>query len=144
MQTALDELQQLLTTDYYVAVINDDMQTALEQIKTVVESVITSTSTNRGPGRRSEPRGFHHCLEIDFASIDKAEDSTKAKTLPEVYRAPSRKKAGRTARQRARKAGFNGKRHPLLMEGIDCRLDICGQGFRLGSDPRYCRLDLIT
>lgn len=38
MQTALDELDQLLTTDYYVAVINDDLETAFEQIQTVVNS----------------------------------------------------------------------------------------------------------
>lgn len=38
MQTALDELQQLLTTDYYVAVINDDLDTALAEIKTIVSS----------------------------------------------------------------------------------------------------------
>jgi guanylate kinase len=38
METALNELRQLLNTDYYVAVINDDMQTALDQIKTVVSS----------------------------------------------------------------------------------------------------------
>lgn len=38
METALNELQQLLNTDYYVAVINDDMETALAQIKTIVDS----------------------------------------------------------------------------------------------------------
>lgn len=38
MQTALKELQQLLTTDYYVAVINDDLDTALAEIKTIVDS----------------------------------------------------------------------------------------------------------
>jgi guanylate kinase len=38
METALKELQQLLTTDYYVAVINDDLETALNQIKTIINS----------------------------------------------------------------------------------------------------------
>ncbi len=38
MQTALDELEQLLTTDYYVAVINDDLDTAFSQIQTITES----------------------------------------------------------------------------------------------------------
>ena len=38
MQTALDELDQLLNTDYYVAVINDNIETAFQQILTVVES----------------------------------------------------------------------------------------------------------
>lgn len=38
METALNELQQLLTTDYYVAVINDDLDTALSQIKTIISS----------------------------------------------------------------------------------------------------------
>jgi guanylate kinase len=38
LQTALDELQQLLTTDYYAAVINDDLETTYRQIKTIVES----------------------------------------------------------------------------------------------------------
>lgn len=38
MQTALDELDQLLNTDYYVAVINDDLSTAFNQIQTITES----------------------------------------------------------------------------------------------------------
>jgi guanylate kinase len=38
MQTALDELQQLLTTDYYVAVINDDLEETYQHITTVVDS----------------------------------------------------------------------------------------------------------
>jgi guanylate kinase len=38
MQTALDELDQLLTTNYYVALINDDLDTAFNQIKTITES----------------------------------------------------------------------------------------------------------
>jgi guanylate kinase len=38
MQTALDELQQLLTTNYYVAVINDDLEETYQHIKTVVDS----------------------------------------------------------------------------------------------------------
>lgn len=43
MQTALDELDQLLNTDYYVAVINDDIDTALAQILTVVNSANHTT-----------------------------------------------------------------------------------------------------
>lgn len=38
MKTALKELQQLLTTDYYVAVINDDLDEAFQQIKTITSS----------------------------------------------------------------------------------------------------------
>jgi guanylate kinase len=38
LQTALDELQQLLTTDYYVAVINDDLEETFKQIETIVTS----------------------------------------------------------------------------------------------------------
>jgi guanylate kinase len=38
METALRELQQLLTTDYYVAVINDDLDTVFNQIKTITSS----------------------------------------------------------------------------------------------------------
>lgn len=43
MQTALDELDQLLNTDYYVAVINDDIEQAFEQIQTVVSSADHTT-----------------------------------------------------------------------------------------------------
>lgn len=38
MQTALDELQQLLTTDYYVAVINQDLDAVFDQIQAIVKS----------------------------------------------------------------------------------------------------------
>lgn len=38
MRTALDELGQLLKTDYYVAVINDDLDAVSDQIKTIVSS----------------------------------------------------------------------------------------------------------
>ncbi|HYH36297.1 MAG TPA: hypothetical protein VD706_02240, partial [Candidatus Saccharimonadales bacterium] len=38
METALQELRQLLDTDYYVAVINDDLETAFNQIKTITGS----------------------------------------------------------------------------------------------------------
>lgn len=38
MQTALDELDQLLTTNYYIAVINDDLDTAFNQIQTIISS----------------------------------------------------------------------------------------------------------
>lgn len=38
MQTALDELQQLLNTDYYVAVINDDLEETFNHIKTITGS----------------------------------------------------------------------------------------------------------
>lgn len=51
MQTALQELQQLLKTDYYVAVINDDMETALAQIKTIVGS--RDHTTPDEPGARA-------------------------------------------------------------------------------------------
>lgn len=38
MQTALNELDELLNTDYYVAVINDDIDEAFNQIETVIKS----------------------------------------------------------------------------------------------------------
>jgi guanylate kinase len=38
LQTALNELGQLLKTDYYVAVINDDLYDTFEQIHTIVSS----------------------------------------------------------------------------------------------------------
>ncbi len=38
LQTALQELQQLLNTDYYVAVINDDLEETYNHIKTVTSS----------------------------------------------------------------------------------------------------------
>lgn len=38
MQTALKELAQLLKTDYYVAVINKDLDTVFEHIRTIVKS----------------------------------------------------------------------------------------------------------
>lgn len=38
LQTALDELKQLLKSDYYVAVINEDLGTVFKQIRTVVKS----------------------------------------------------------------------------------------------------------
>lgn len=43
MQTALDELDQLLNTDYYVAVINDDIDEAFNQIETVIKSADHTT-----------------------------------------------------------------------------------------------------
>ena len=38
LQTALQELQEVLTTDYYVAVINDDLDKVVRQILTIVDS----------------------------------------------------------------------------------------------------------
>jgi guanylate kinase len=38
MQTALDELDQLLTTDYYVPIINDELDTAFNHVQAVVSS----------------------------------------------------------------------------------------------------------
>jgi len=38
LQTALDELGQLLNTDYYVAVINDDLATTFDQVEAVVQA----------------------------------------------------------------------------------------------------------
>lgn len=43
LQTALDELEQLLTTGYYVAVINNDLDDTVEHIETVVSSQEHST-----------------------------------------------------------------------------------------------------
>lgn len=38
LQTALKELRQLLDTDYYEALINDDLETAFQQVETIVSS----------------------------------------------------------------------------------------------------------
>lgn len=38
LQTALDELEQLLTTNYYVPVINDDLDKAYSEVESVIES----------------------------------------------------------------------------------------------------------
>lgn len=38
METALNELDQLLSTDYYVAIINDDLNKAFEHVMTVIDS----------------------------------------------------------------------------------------------------------
>ncbi len=38
METALNELDQLLSTDYYVAVINNDLSQAFEHVMTVIDS----------------------------------------------------------------------------------------------------------
>mgnify|MGYP000855334991 FL=1 len=38
LQTALDEIEQLLSTDYYVAVINDDLEHTYEKLVEIVES----------------------------------------------------------------------------------------------------------
>jgi guanylate kinase len=38
LQTALEELEQLLNTNYYVAVINDELNATFEQIQTVTTS----------------------------------------------------------------------------------------------------------
>lgn len=51
MQTALDELEQLLTTDYYVAVINDDLETAFREVETVTTSQ-NHTTTDEPEARR--------------------------------------------------------------------------------------------
>jgi guanylate kinase len=50
MQTALDELQQLLSTDYYVAVINNDLNAVFKQIQTIVRSK-THTSPDEPQAR---------------------------------------------------------------------------------------------
>ncbi|HXE10461.1 MAG TPA: hypothetical protein VN554_03485 [Verrucomicrobiae bacterium] len=51
LQTALKELKELLSTDHYVAVINDDLETALAQIKTIVSSQDHTTPDE--PGART-------------------------------------------------------------------------------------------
>ncbi|HMH31194.1 MAG TPA: hypothetical protein VK534_01825 [Methylomirabilota bacterium] len=38
LQTALAELNELLSTDYYIAIINDDLDTAFNQIETITQS----------------------------------------------------------------------------------------------------------
>lgn len=54
LQTALDELQQLLTTNYYVAVINDDLDETVRQIETVVDSQNHSTPDEPAARRVAE------------------------------------------------------------------------------------------
>ncbi len=38
METALNELEQLLTTDYYVPIINDDLEKAFKEVQSVLDS----------------------------------------------------------------------------------------------------------
>lgn len=38
LQTALDEIKELLSTDYYAAVINDDLEQTYEQIKAIIDA----------------------------------------------------------------------------------------------------------
>ncbi len=54
MQTALDELNQVLNTDYYVAVINDDLDTAFNQIKTITRSQDHTTPDEPGARKVAE------------------------------------------------------------------------------------------
>ncbi len=43
METALNELDQLLNTDYYVAVINEDLDKVLQQVETIISSANHTT-----------------------------------------------------------------------------------------------------
>jgi guanylate kinase len=43
LETALHELEQLLTTDYYAAVINDDLDSAVGRIESMVQSPVHET-----------------------------------------------------------------------------------------------------
>src|SRR5476649_1253457 len=50
LQTALEELEQLLNTNYYVAVINDNLETTFNQIHTITSS--TNHTTPDDPSAR--------------------------------------------------------------------------------------------
>lgn len=67
LQTALDELKQLLKSDYYVAVINRDLDTVSNHIKTVVKSKDHTTPDEK------QARAVAQQLAIDIkAHLDQA------------------------------------------------------------------------
>jgi guanylate kinase len=67
LQTALDELGQLLKSDYYVAVINDDLDTVFKHIQTVVSSKDHTTPDEK------QARAVAQQLAIDIkAHLDRS------------------------------------------------------------------------
>ena len=68
LQTALDEIEQLLNTDYYIPVINKDLNTVFDQIQTIVKSQDHTSS--------DEPRARAVAEQLDKdiqAHLDQAE-----------------------------------------------------------------------
>lgn len=72
LQTALEELEQLLNTNYYVAVINDDIDRAYEQIQTITTS--RDHTTPDDPAARAVAKR----LAQDIQAYLDATDSAKA------------------------------------------------------------------
>jgi guanylate kinase len=68
LQTALHELEQLLNTDYYVAVINDDLNTAFDQIQVIVSS--ENHTTPDEPGARAVAKQLAHDIQNYLEQTD--------------------------------------------------------------------------
>ena len=69
LQTALEELEQLLNTNYYVAVINDDLEETFKQIHTITTSKDHTTPDD--PAAREVARTLAQDIQhyLDFTDI---------------------------------------------------------------------------
>jgi guanylate kinase len=69
LQTALEELEQLLNTNYYVAVINDDLETTYKQIRTITTSKDHTTPDD--PAARAVAKTLAQDIQhyLDFTDI---------------------------------------------------------------------------
>lgn len=70
LQTALDELEQLLNTDYYVAVINDDLDTTYEHVQTIINS--QNHTTPDEPAARAVAEQLAHDIRAHLAQTTQA------------------------------------------------------------------------
>jgi guanylate kinase len=71
-QTALEELEQLLNTNYYVAVINDDLETTFQQILTVTTSKDHTTPDE--PAARKVAKKLAQDIQAYLDSTETATD----------------------------------------------------------------------
>jgi guanylate kinase len=70
LQTALEELEQLLNTNYYVAVINDDLEKTFNQIHTITESKDHTTPDD--PAARAVAKRLAQDIQAYLDSTDQA------------------------------------------------------------------------
>lgn len=68
LQTALEELEQLLNTNYYVAVINDDLEKTFEQIHTITTSKDHTTPDD--PAARAVAKQLAQDIQAYLDSTD--------------------------------------------------------------------------
>jgi guanylate kinase len=68
LQTALNELEQLLNTNYYVAVINDDLDTAFNQVQVITGSKTHTTPDE--PGARAVAKQLARDIQTYLAQSD--------------------------------------------------------------------------